>query len=77
MRCRFTKSVADEEHKKQLTPGHKKMPLGLKTVTKDHKKKVAPGKKKTLGHKKMPLGVKTVTKGHKKVPRGGGSRFDS
>ena len=38
-----------------MTPGHKKMPLGLKTVTKGHKK-VTPR------HKKMPLGLKTVTK---------------
>ena len=42
MRCRFSISAADEEHKK-LTPGDKKMPLvGLKTVTKGHKK-VTPG----------------------------------
>ena len=30
-------SVADEEHKK-LTPGHKKMPLGRKTVTRGMKR---------------------------------------
>ena len=30
----------------EVTPGHKKMPLGLKTVTKDHKKVTSGHKKK-------------------------------
>ncbi len=46
MRCRFSIRVADDEHKK-LTPGHKKMPLGLKKVT-PLQKYLTPGHKKVL-----------------------------
>jgi hypothetical protein len=49
MRWRFYPIVADEEHKK-LTPGHKKMPLGRKTVT-------------SAGHKKVTLGAQKVPRG--------------